>query len=98
MRSALFGALLLAFGGAAPAQAVNTWAGNSAEDMAVEQRACAGDAARFCGGNTLFVFEMENCLKRYMPKLSKACRRQLSPTDFRKYHRRETRPFDFLEW
>jgi hypothetical protein len=89
---------LFALGAPAPAGAVNTWAGNTAEDMAVEQRACAGDAARFCGGNTFLIFEMENCLKRYLPRLSKACRRQLSPTDFRKYYRQEAHPFDFPDW
>lgn len=89
---------LCVLGGAAPARAVNTWAGNTAEDMAFEKRACAGDAARFCGGNTLLIFAMENCLKRYLPRLSKACRSQLTPTDFRKYHRREAHPFDLFDW
>jgi hypothetical protein len=66
--------------------------------LAFEKRACAGDAARFCGGNTLLIFAMENCLKRYLPRLSKACRSQLTPTDFRKYHRREAHPFDLFDW
>jgi hypothetical protein len=88
-------ALLCAISGATPALAVNTWAGNTADDMAVEQRACAFDAYRFCGGNTVFIFEMENCLKRYMPYLSRPCRKQLAPTDFRKYHRYEQDFFGF---
>ncbi|WP_363350976.1 hypothetical protein [Methylocystis echinoides] len=79
--------------GSAPARAVNTWAGNTAEDMAEEQDACAYDADRFCGGNTVFIFEMENCLKRHMPQLTRACRHELTPTDFRKYH---TDPFNFF--
>ncbi|WP_156824770.1 hypothetical protein [Methylocystis rosea] len=88
-------ALLCAMSGATPALAVNTWAGSTADDMAVEQDACAPDAYRFCGGNTVFIFEMENCLKRYMPYLSRSCRKQLSPTDFRKYHGEEPDFFGF---
>lgn len=85
--------ILAALGSAlfsAPAGAVNTWASNTAEDQAEMQRACGRDAYRFCGGNTIFIFEMENCLKQFLPKLSKACRAQLTPTDFRKYYHRET--------
>lgn len=78
------------------ALAQNTSAASTAEDMAAEQAACREDAERFCGGNTIFIFEMENCLKRYRKQLSKACRQQLSPTDFRKYYREEAHPFDFL--
>lgn len=74
---------------AGPAAAVNSWASNTAIDQAEVQQACARDAHRFCGGNTLFIFEMENCLKDYLPKLTKACRQMMSPTDFRKYYRRE---------
>jgi hypothetical protein len=80
-----------------PAAAQNTWAGNSAEDYAEEQQACYGDAYRFCGGNTVFVFEMENCLKRHMRQLSKPCRKLLAPTNFKKYYREEAHPFDFLD-
>lgn len=79
--------------GSAPAFAVNTWAGNTALDMAEEQDACAVDAGRFCGGNTLFIFEMENCLKRHLRQLTRPCRNALSPTDFRKYHDGSTDPF-----
>lgn len=71
----------------APAFAVNTWAGNTPQDMAEEQEACDADAQRFCGPvATVFIFEMENCLKRHLKQLSSACRQELSPTDFRKYH------------
>lgn len=87
-------AIILSSSWAAPALAVNTWAGSSSADMAEEQDACAADAYRFCGGNTTFVFEMENCLKRHMGQLSKPCRKLLSPTDFRKYHQEEQLPFD----
>ncbi len=86
-------ALVFLVGASAPAVAVNTWAGNTSQDMAEEQDACARDADRFCGGNTLFIFEMENCLKRHLPKLTRACRKELTPTDFRKYYRDE--PFQF---
>jgi hypothetical protein len=92
---AIFLALLCAASGVTPALAVNTWAGNTSDDMAAEQKACAYDAYRFCGGNTVFIFEMENCLKRYMPYLSRPCRKQLSPTDFRKYYREEPHFFGF---
>lgn len=95
MPRAIFLALLCAASGATPALAVNTWAGNTADDIAEEQNACAADAYRFCGGNTVFVFEMENCLKRHMPYLSRPCRKQLSPTDFRKYYREEPDFFGF---
>lgn len=79
--------------GSAPASAVNTWAGNTAEDMAEELDACAFDADRFCGGNTIFIFEMENCLKRHLRQLTRPCRAALSPTDFRKYHGGGLDPF-----
>ncbi|QGM96633.1 hypothetical protein [Methylocystis parvus] len=78
----------------APALAVNTWAGSTAEEMAEEQDVCAPDAYKFCGGNTIFIFEMENCLKGHMGQLSKPCRAQLSPTNFKKYYQEEWRPFD----
>ena len=85
--------LAVSMAGLGPALAVNTWAGNTAEDMAQEQRVCSYDAYRFCGGNTVFIFEMENCLKRHLPYLTKVCRQQLTPTDFRKYHRKWPHPF-----
>lgn len=73
-----------------PVGAVNTWAGNTSEDFADMQRACGYDAQRYCGGMTFLIFEMENCLKDYLPRLTKACRARLTPTDFRKYYRRES--------
>ena len=82
-------ALIACFVSGASAQGVNTWAGNTSEDFAEMQRACGYDAHRFCGGVTILIFEMENCLKGYLPRLTKACRAQLTPTDFRKYYRRE---------
>ncbi len=79
--------LALLIGWSGPAFAVNTWAGNTPADMAEEQEACGADAQRFCGPiSVVFIFEMENCLKRHLKQLSRACRQELSPTDFRKYH------------
>lgn len=95
IRSTLIG-IAFALGCANTAFAVNTWAGSSPEDMAEEQAACAPDAYRFCGGNTVFIFEMENCLKGHMGQLSKACRRQLSPTNFKKFYKEEPNPFDLF--
>lgn len=99
MRKIIAIALCCAVSGASTALAqdwgVNTWAGNTAEDMASEQDACQSDADRLCGGNTIFIFEMENCLKRQASRLSKSCRQALAPTDFRKYYRAEPHPFDF---
>lgn len=80
-----------------PAVAQNTWAGNLAQDFTDEQNACYGDAQRFCGGNTIFVFEMENCLKRNLASVSKPCRKLLSPTNFKTYYQEEAHPFDFLK-
>lgn len=93
IRAAAIG-IAFALSWAAPALAVNTWAGNTSSDMSEEQEACAPDAYRFCGGNTIFIFEMENCLKRHMRQLSRACRAELTPTDFKKYYQKEWNPFD----
>jgi len=99
MRKIIAIAISYAIGGAPAALAqnwgVNTWAGNTAEDMAWEQDACQSDADRLCGGNTIFIFEMENCLKRQASQLSKSCRQALAPTDFKKYYRAEPDLFGF---
>ncbi len=95
MRKTIILAVLCLLSGVAPAFAVNTWAGNTAEDMAEEKRACAADSAKFCG-ESILIFEMENCLKEHLRQLSKDCRNQLTPTDFRKYYRQDPHPLDFL--
>lgn len=97
MRKTLILALLCSLSGSVSASAQNTWAGNSAEDYAEMQDACRTDAYRFCGGNTIFIFEMENCLKRQLPRLTKRCRLLLTPTDFRKYYRNQSLPVQILE-
>lgn len=71
-----------------------SYSGVIAENIAEEQEACAADAARFCGGNLMAIFEMEICLSRHTRQLSPACKEQIAPTDFRKYHKAEENLFD----
>ena len=66
----------------------------TAENIGEEQEACAADAARFCGGNVTALFEMEICLSRHTRQLSPACKDQIAPTDFRKYHEEADNLFD----
>lgn len=68
--------------------------GVTADNIGEEQEACAADAARFCGGNVMALFEMELCLSRHTRQLSPACKDQIAPTDFRKYHEEEDKLFD----
>lgn len=72
----------------------HSYSGVTAENIAEEQEACSADAVRFCGGNQMAIFEMESCLSRYTQKLSSACREEIAPTDFRKYHEIEQNMFD----
>jgi hypothetical protein len=72
----------------------HSYAGVTAEDIGEEQEACAADAYRFCGGNDIALFEMENCLSHHLGQLSKACRAQIAPTDFKKYYQEEAHPFE----
>ena len=71
----------------------HSYAGVTAENIGEEQEACGADAYRFCGGNDIALFEMENCLSRHLGQLSKACREQIAPTDFKKYYQEEAHPF-----
>ena len=73
----------------------HTNAGSTAEDVAVEQDACFTDAQKFCGGNVIFVFEMETCLADHLSRLSPKCRKQIAPTNFKKYYSGQDRPFGF---
>lgn len=73
----------------------HTYAGSTAEDVASEQNACFRDAQRFCGGNDIFVFEMETCLADHLSQLSPRCRKQIAPTNFKKYYREEAHPLGF---
>lgn len=72
----------------------HSFSGVTAENIGEEQEACAADAARFCGGNVMALFEMELCLSRHTRQLSPACKDQIAPTDFRKYHDDEEKLFD----
>lgn len=73
----------------------HTYGGSTADDVASEQNACFNDAQKFCGGNDIFVFEMETCLANHLAQLSKRCRNQIAPTDFKKYYSEEEHPFGF---
>lgn len=72
----------------------HSYSGVTAENIGEEQEACASDAARFCGGNVMALFEMEICLSRHTRQLSPACKDQIAPTDFRKYHEEADNLFD----
>ena len=66
----------------------HTWASSTPEDMGEEQQACAIDIAKYCGGAfSIMIFETESCLAKFVDKLTPACKEQIAPTDFRKYHK-----------
>jgi hypothetical protein len=73
----------------------HSYGGSTAADVAEEQNACFLDAQKFCGGNDIFVFEMETCLANHVAQLSKGCRKQIAPTNFKKYYTEEAHPFGF---
>jgi hypothetical protein len=70
-----------------------SYSGVTAEDIAEEQEACGADAYKFCGGNDIAIFEMESCLSRHVNQLSKACRLQIAPTNFKDYYNEEPHLF-----
>ena len=70
-----------------------SYSGVTAEDIAEEQEACGADAYKFCGGNDIALFEMESCLSRHVNQLSKACRLQIAPTNFKDYYNEEPHLF-----
>ena len=70
-----------------------SYSGVTAEDIAEEQEACGPDAYKFCGGNDIALFEMESCLSRHVNQLSKACRLQIAPTNFKDYYNEEPHLF-----
>lgn len=72
----------------------HSYSGVIAENITEEQEACASDAARFCGGNVMALFEMEICLSRHTRQLTPACKDQIAPTDFRKYHQEADNLFE----
>lgn len=73
---------------ATPADAQqHTWASSTPEDMGQEQKACAKDIWKYCGGPfSMMIFETESCLAKYVDQLTPECKEQIAPTDFRKYH------------
>lgn len=70
-----------------------SYSGVTAEDIAEEQEACGADAYKFCGGNDIALFEMESCLSRHVNQLSKQCRLQIAPTNFKDYYNEEPHLF-----
>ena len=85
-------AFLVSLPTAAQAQQ-RSYSGVTAEDIAEEQEACGPDAYKFCGGNDIALFEMESCLSRHVNQLSKACRLQIAPTNFKDYYNEEPHLF-----
>lgn len=88
------GMLLLALlASAAPASAQqHSYSENTDNDGGEELYDCLPDVRRFCGGSTLLLFEMENCLQEHMGQLRPACRAHMAATDFRQYYQEEPHP------
>lgn len=85
--------LLALVSAAAPACAQqHSWSENTDNDGGEQLYDCLPDVRRFCGGNTLLLFEMENCLQGHMGQLRPACRAHMSATDFRQYYQEEAHP------
>lgn len=58
-----------------------------------EINACANDAAKYCDDDIMWQHEMEDCLRQHMNQVSKACRAQLKPFDFKQYYNNEPHLF-----
>lgn len=85
--------LLVLLAGAAPASAQqHSYSENTDNDGGEELYDCLPDVRRFCGGSTLLLFEMENCLQEHMGQLRPACRAHMAATDFRQYYQEEPHP------
>lgn len=85
--------LCVLFCGAAPALAQqHSYSENTDNDGGEELYDCLPDVRRFCGGSTLLLFEMENCLQEHMGQLRPACRAHMAATDFRQYYQEEAHP------
>ncbi|MFM8860033.1 MAG: hypothetical protein ACKOEW_08100 [Methylocystis sp.] len=94
MKNKIFIFLVFLIGLSMSAQAQQrSYSGVTAEDIAEEQEACGADAYKFCGGNDIALFEMESCLSRHVNQLSKACRLQIAPTNFKDYYNEEPHLF-----
>lgn len=63
------------------------------EGGAAEIDACAKDAARYCNDDIMWQHEMEECLLQHVGQISKACRAQLKPFDFKQYYNQEPHLF-----
>ncbi len=90
MRAMLLLALALAVAPAAAQQ--HSYSENTDNDGGEELYDCLPDVRRFCGGSTLLLFEMENCLQEHMGQLRPACRAHMAATDFRQYYEEEPHP------
>ena len=58
-----------------------------------EINACANDAAKYCNDDIMWQHEMEDCLRQHLGQISKACRAQLKPFDFKQYYNSEPHLF-----
>ena len=66
---------------------------SAGEGGAAEIDACAKDAAKYCNDDIMWQHEMEDCLREHMSQISKACRAQLKPFDFKQYYQTEPHLF-----
>ena len=82
--------LLLAGLIGSPAHARDYSAG---EGGAAEIDACAKDAAKYCNDDIMWQHEMEDCLREHIGQISKACRAQIKPFDFKQYYNSEPHLF-----
>jgi hypothetical protein len=63
------------------------------EGGAAEIDACAKDAAKYCNDDIMWQHEMEDCLREHIGQISKACRAQIKPFDFKQYYNSEPHLF-----
>ena len=56
---------------------------SAGEGDAAEINACAKDAAKYCNDDIMWQHEMEDCLRQHVGQISKACRAQIQPFDFK---------------
>ncbi len=66
---------------------------SAGEGGAAEIDACAKDAAKYCNDDIMWQHEMEDCLRQHGAQISKACRAQLKPFDFKQYYNQEPHLF-----
>ena len=73
----------------------HSYSPNTDNDGGQQLSDCLQDTRKFCNAWSPLLFELENCLEDHMMELSPACRSHLQNTDFRKYHKEESRSLDF---